>query len=133
MWSRLKQWLKWSAIAVVAILIGIQAIRLNRTNPPITRNIKWDSPQTQSLAQRVPAGGSAGITGGKNWNQVRTFGITMAVAYPTNLGTSGVAASMWKHNEWPYQPGGFRHLRKRRVTSGHSRQLSEGRFETTLG
>ena len=59
-----------------------------------------------SLAQRVPVGNDAGITGYKNWNQVRTFGITMAMAFPNNLDASGVLNGMWKFNEWPSTPGG---------------------------
>jgi len=34
-------------------LIGIQFIPVNRTNPPVTREIKWNAPETKALAQRA--------------------------------------------------------------------------------
>ena len=49
----MKRILKWAGIAFLVILIGIQLIPLNRTNPPITREVKWNSPETQALAQRA--------------------------------------------------------------------------------
>jgi len=55
-----------------------------------------------SLGHRIMAGepNAGSILGGKSWSAVRTFGITMAVAYPTNSGTSGIWGNPWKHNEW---------------------------------
>jgi hypothetical protein len=35
------------------LFIGIQFIPVNRTNPPATTQLKWDSPQTQALARRA--------------------------------------------------------------------------------
>ena len=49
----MKRYLKWAVIALVVIFIGIQLIPLSRTNPPVTREIKWDSPETQALGQRA--------------------------------------------------------------------------------
>ncbi|MCX6050341.1 MAG: heme-binding domain-containing protein [Chloroflexi bacterium] len=49
----MKKWLKRIGIAVIIILIAIQLIPVNRTNPPVTREVKWDSPATRALAQRA--------------------------------------------------------------------------------
>lgn len=35
------------------VLVGLQLIPVNRTNPPVTREIQWDSPETRALAQRA--------------------------------------------------------------------------------
>jgi cytochrome c551/c552 len=44
---------KWAAIITVVLLVLIQLIPVNHTNPPVTREVKWDSPQTQALAERA--------------------------------------------------------------------------------
>ena len=49
----IKKWLKIIGIAIIVILVGIQLIPVNRTNPAITRTIKWDTPATQELVQRA--------------------------------------------------------------------------------
>jgi Haem-binding domain len=49
----MKKWLKRIGIAIVIILVGIQLIPVNRTNPPVTREVKWDAPTTRALAQRA--------------------------------------------------------------------------------
>jgi hypothetical protein len=42
------------AIAVLAIALVIsQFVPLARTNPPVTREVRWDSPATRALAQRA--------------------------------------------------------------------------------
>jgi hypothetical protein len=41
------------ALVVLAILVGIQLIPEPRTNPPVTREIKWDAPGTRLLAERA--------------------------------------------------------------------------------
>jgi hypothetical protein len=62
---------------------------------------------TASLAQRVGAGRTAGISGAKYFAApVRTFGITMAAAYANNIATSGLINQPWKHNEWNFVGGG---------------------------
>jgi cytochrome c551/c552 len=38
---------------LLVLFIGIQFIPVNRSNPPVTAQIKWDSPQTQVLARRA--------------------------------------------------------------------------------
>jgi len=42
-------------VVVLAILgfIAIQFIPVDRTNPPVTREIAWNSPETRALAQRA--------------------------------------------------------------------------------
>ena len=49
----MKKWLKRIGIALAIILAGIQLIPVNRTNPPITREVKWNAPATRALAQRA--------------------------------------------------------------------------------
>ena len=41
-------------IPVLAImLIAIQFVPVSRTNPPVTREVKWNAPETRALAQRA--------------------------------------------------------------------------------
>lgn len=49
----MKRLLIWAGIGLVIIFIGFQLIPLSRTNPPVTREVKWNSPETQALAQRA--------------------------------------------------------------------------------
>ena len=49
-WKRI---LKWAAIILALIFLVIQLIPINRTNPPITQEVQWDSPETRVLAQRA--------------------------------------------------------------------------------
>lgn len=49
----MKRNLKWAVIVLVIIFVGMQLIPISRANPPVTREVKWDSPQTQALAQRA--------------------------------------------------------------------------------
>jgi len=49
----LKKTLFWVGIAILVIALGIQLIPIHRTNPPVSREIKWDSPTTHELAQRA--------------------------------------------------------------------------------
>lgn len=44
---------KQAAIAAVIILVLIQLIPVNRTNPPVTREIRWNAPETRALAKRA--------------------------------------------------------------------------------
>ena len=37
----------------VALLVLMQLIPINRTNPPVVREIKWNSPETKALAARA--------------------------------------------------------------------------------
>lgn len=60
-----------------------------------------------SLAHRIPAGTTSGITGRAAFGSlVTTFSITEAVAYPTNLcAANSVTTSNWKNNEFEYDLG----------------------------
>ncbi|MEZ4620881.1 MAG: heme-binding domain-containing protein [Caldilineaceae bacterium] len=49
----MKRLLKWAVIVLVLLLIVIQFIPINRSNPPVTQEVKWDSPTTKALAQRA--------------------------------------------------------------------------------
>lgn len=40
-------------ILVLAVLVIMQLIPVARTNPPVTREVKWDSAQTRDLAKRA--------------------------------------------------------------------------------
>jgi glutaredoxin len=51
--EKLKKVLKFAGIAFVVLLILIQFIPVAHTNPPVTREIQWDSLQTRALAQRA--------------------------------------------------------------------------------
>jgi hypothetical protein len=51
--EKLKKFLKIAGIAIVVLLILLQFIPVSHANPPVTREIQWDSPQTQELAQRA--------------------------------------------------------------------------------
>lgn len=44
--------LRRTALLLIAILIAIQFIPVSKTNPPVTREVRWDSPSTRALAQR---------------------------------------------------------------------------------
>lgn len=48
-----RRWLKRSLIAVVAVALGIQFIPVSRDNPPVVRELVWDSPETRTFAQRA--------------------------------------------------------------------------------
>ena len=54
----------------------------------------------QVMAHRNGAGQQAGTGSTKSWGRVFNFGVTMAIAYPTNSLSSGIWARPWKHNEW---------------------------------
>jgi hypothetical protein len=49
----MKRILKRIALAVLVILVVIQFIPMSRTNPAVTREVRWDSPGTRALAQRA--------------------------------------------------------------------------------
>lgn len=40
-------------LILVIIFIGIQFVPVNKTNPPVTHEVKWDSPETLALAKRA--------------------------------------------------------------------------------
>jgi hypothetical protein len=62
----------------------------------------------QSWGHRIAAGVNqdAGILGRASWGGVfRTFGMTMALAYPINVASANISDA-WKHNEWESQIAG---------------------------
>jgi mono/diheme cytochrome c family protein len=49
----MKKWLKIIGIALIVLLIAAQFVPVSRANPPISREVKWDTPATRALAQRA--------------------------------------------------------------------------------
>ncbi|MBX3010375.1 MAG: heme-binding domain-containing protein [Caldilineaceae bacterium] len=49
----MKRFVRIAGFAILAILILIQFIPIDRTNPAVTREVAWDSPETRALAQRA--------------------------------------------------------------------------------
>lgn len=49
----MKRFLRIGGIVLLALLILIQFIPIDRTNPLVTREVKWDSADTRALAQRA--------------------------------------------------------------------------------
>ena len=48
-----RDWRKKILIAAVAVGLGIQLIPVSRDNPPVVKELVWDSPKTRALAQRA--------------------------------------------------------------------------------
>lgn len=49
----MKRFLRNALFVIIGLLIVIQLIPVNRTNPAITREVKWDAPETRALAKRA--------------------------------------------------------------------------------
>lgn len=49
----MKRFFRIVGIIILIILVGIQFIPLDRTNPAVSREVQWDSPATRELAQRA--------------------------------------------------------------------------------
>jgi hypothetical protein len=49
----MKRILKWGLIALVVIFVVLQLIPVDRSNPTVTREVKWDTPETRALAKRA--------------------------------------------------------------------------------
>ena len=49
----MKRVIMWVVIAAVVLFVLVSLIPLNRTNPAITKEVAWDSPETRALAQRA--------------------------------------------------------------------------------
>lgn len=47
------KYVRYALIAVGIILILLQLIPIDRTNPAVTQEIQWDSPETRAIAQRA--------------------------------------------------------------------------------
>jgi Haem-binding domain len=48
----MRKWLLWGGVALVGLLVVIQLVPYGRdhTNPPVTREVRWDSARTRELA-----------------------------------------------------------------------------------
>ena len=44
---------KWVGIALGIAVLGIQLVPVDRSNPEVTREIRWDSPETAEIARRA--------------------------------------------------------------------------------
>ncbi len=49
----MKKYLKIAGALIVVAVIGIQLVPVERTNPPVVRDVAWDSPETRALAERA--------------------------------------------------------------------------------
>jgi hypothetical protein len=49
----MKRKLLFILIAVVVVFAALQLIPVNRTDPPVSREVNWDSPQTRALVKRA--------------------------------------------------------------------------------
>jgi hypothetical protein len=66
----------------------------------------FDGQQSYGHRNNAGLGGDAGIQGRAYWGAgYRTFGVTMALAYPNTIGSIGLNDA-WKHNEWETVVGG---------------------------
>lgn len=50
---KIHRWLKKGLIGAAAVALGIQFIPVSRDNPPVVKELVWDSPKTRALAQRA--------------------------------------------------------------------------------
>lgn len=49
----MKKAIRIALIVLVVALVGIQLVPVDRSNPPVTREVRWDSPDTRAIAQRA--------------------------------------------------------------------------------
>lgn len=49
----MKRIIIWGGVALVFLLLVMQLIPLNKTNPAVVREVNWDTPQTRALVQRA--------------------------------------------------------------------------------
>jgi heme-binding protein len=50
--SSMKRLFKRFVLVLIALLVVIQFIPVSKTNPPVTREVRWDSAVSRALAQR---------------------------------------------------------------------------------
>ncbi len=50
---KIPRWIKLTLIITGGLLIAIQFIPVSRTNPPVVKELTWDSPQTKTFAKRA--------------------------------------------------------------------------------
>jgi hypothetical protein len=49
----MKKFIRYAVIGVVILFLLLQLVPVDRTNPPVTREVNWDSLETRELAQRA--------------------------------------------------------------------------------
>ncbi|MCX6048002.1 MAG: heme-binding domain-containing protein [Chloroflexi bacterium] len=49
----MKRFLRNALFVIIGLLIAIQFIPVQRTNPAITREVKWNAPETRAIAKRA--------------------------------------------------------------------------------
>ncbi len=52
-YTLMKKIVKGILFLLLVTLMGIQFIPVDRTNPPVTHEVNWDSPQTREIAKRA--------------------------------------------------------------------------------
>jgi hypothetical protein len=50
---KMKRFLRIAGVVILGIVVLIQFIPIDRTNPTVTREVAWDSVETRALAQRA--------------------------------------------------------------------------------
>jgi hypothetical protein len=48
-----KKVIRYTGLALVVLFVLLQLIPVDRTNPPVTQEVEWDSAETCALAQRA--------------------------------------------------------------------------------
>jgi hypothetical protein len=48
-----RRFLKWAIVLIVVLFVVIQLIPATKTNPQVTQEVKWDSPETKALAVKA--------------------------------------------------------------------------------
>lgn len=49
----MKRFLRNAVLVIIGLLIVAQIVPLQRTNPAVTREVKWNAPETRALAKRA--------------------------------------------------------------------------------
>src|SRR5471032_2939644 len=89
----MKRVLTWVGALLLALLIGIQFLSPARTNPPVTREIKWDTPATRKLAQRACFDCHSNMTTWPWYSHVAP--VSLLVVNDTNDGRRALNFSEW--------------------------------------
>lgn len=50
---KIHRWVKRTLIGAGVLALAIQFVPVSRTNPPIVKELNWDSPKTKAIAQRA--------------------------------------------------------------------------------
>lgn len=49
----MKRFVRYAGFVLLGLLVLIQLIPVTRDNPPVTREVQWNAPETRALAQRA--------------------------------------------------------------------------------